>query len=253
MTESIKANMNDEKNEFFKTVNAYQLQGRVVELRILKSRLNKGRTVSGYYNNYNKAWEDIRARWKDETIYMSLQKLNPAILARADNRLRTDTTNCTSESDVQAYIFLHVDIDPKRPSGIQATDRERKYAKKMLLQVMEFLKNFRFTTPIISMSGNGYTADYYLEELPVNKENKELIKAVLETLDSIFSDDKASVDTSVCDPPRIIKLAGTISRKGDSLPDRPYTYSKIVKYPKVPEEVTKEKLLEIASLKKELA
>lgn len=253
MTESIKINMNDEKNEFFKTVNAYQLHGRVMELRILKSRFNKGRTVSGYYNNYDKAWDDIRSIWKNETIYMSLQKLNPAILARADNRWRTNITNCTSENDVQSYIFLHVDIDPKRPSGIQATESERKYAKKMLLQVMEFLKNFRFTTPIISMSGNGYTADYYLEELPVNKENKELIKAVLETLDSIFSDDKASVDTSVCDPPRIIKLAGTISRKGDSLPDRPYTYSKIVKYPKVLEEVTKEKLLEIASLKKELA
>ena len=118
---------------------------------------------------------------------------------------------------------------------------------------MGFLKTFSITKPIICMSGNGYTADYYLEELHVNKENKELIKAVLETLDSIFSDDKASVDISVCDPPRIIKLAGTISRKGDSLPDRPYTYSKIIKYPEVPEKVTKEKLLEIASLKKELA
>ncbi len=241
----------EEYNAFMRTIEAYNLQDRVFELRILNPKVGRG-ILSGYYDNPVAAFNDIKGRWKKETIYVSLQKLDKAVIARSCNRL-TYAKNTTSEKDVKAYIFLHIDIDPIRPSGIQATKEERAFAKKKIKDVISFLKEFGFGSPVISMSGNGYTADYYLEELSVNKENKELIKTILQTLDILFSDDKAAVDTSVCDAPRIVKFVGTISKKGNNVEDRPYTYSKIMRLPENRIRVTRQQLAEVASLKEDLS
>lgn len=52
-------------------------------------------------------------------------------------------------------------------------------------------------------------------------------KEVLETIESLFSDDRVKIDKSVTKPAQLTKLYGTWARKGYSMPDRPHRQSYI--------------------------
>jgi hypothetical protein len=239
-----------EKEMFLEFIKAYDLQNIPFEIRILNS--NKYGIQSGYYNDLDKAYQDISNLWQKYTCYFTLQEINPMIVARNENHLSV-TKTVTSDVDILAYRFLHIDIDPTRPSGIQSTNKESRVAIKRLMLVTEFLKdNFGFPKPIIVFSGNGVTADYKVQKIRVNDENKKVIHDCLEVLSALFSDDKAKVDTTVFNPARIIKIPGTISAKGSNTEDRPHRLSEILTYPDKMEEVSIKQLQDLASVKEEM-
>ena len=241
----------EDKDIFIKFINAYGLKDIPFEIRILKS--NKKGIQSGYINDIEKAYYCISRLWHTYTCYFTLQEINPSIVARNENCLSV-VKSVTSDADIQAYRFLHIDIDPDRPSGIQSTNQESKLALNRLKTVDEFLRdNFLFPEPIIVFSGNGVTADYKLQRVTANDENKKLIHSCLEGLSSLFSDDKAKVDTTVFNPARIIKIPGTISAKGSNTKDRPHRISQILSCPEVIEEVSLKQLNELASVMGELS
>lgn len=238
------------KDFFLDFIRAYGLKDIPFEIRILNS--NKYGIQSGYYNNVDKAYQDISKLWQRFTCYFTLQEINPKIVARNENHLSV-TKTVTSDADIIAYRFLHIDIDPERPSGIQSTDEESRVAVKRLTMVNEFLRsNFQFPEPIIVFSGNGVTADYKIQRIKANDENKKLIHSCLEVLSALFSDDKAKVDTTVFNPARIIKMPGTISAKGSNTETRPHRLSEILSCPKELEEVSLRQLQELASMQEDL-
>ena len=180
-----------------------------------------------------------------------MQEINPAIVARNENKISV-TKTVTADADILAYRFLHIDVDPVRPSGIQSTDKESEAAIKQLLIIIKFLKeNFVFPAPIIVFSGNGATADYRIR-MEANAENKDIIHSCLEVLSLLFSDEKANIDITVFNPARIIKIPGTISAKGSNTKERPHRISEILSCPKDLEEVSVSQLKELAALKEAL-
>lgn len=240
-----------EKELFNNFIKAYDLSKVPFEIRVLKS--NKHGIMSGYYNDIDKAYSDISGIWRKYTCYFTLQEINPAIVARSENRLEV-TKSTTADADIMAYRYLHIDIDPERPSGIQATKEESRVAYKRLKLVIDFLRDtYKFPEPIIVFSGNGMTADYRLQGIRVNEDNKKLIHSCLEALSILFSDNKAKIDTTVFNPARIIKIPGTISAKGSSTVERPYRMSEILSSPVQLEAVNLNQLQEIASIKEELS
>ena len=240
----------DNQELFYDFITAYELDNMPFEIRILN--LSKYGVYSGYYNNVDKAYQDICKYWNRYTCYFTLQEINPAIVARCENNLKV-TKTVTADADILAYRYLHIDVDPVRPSGIQSTDEESKIAIKRLRSINNFLReNFGFPEPIIVFSGNGATADYKLQRIKANSENKELVHNCLEVLSLLFSDEKANVDTTVFNPARIIKIPGTISAKGSDTEDRPYRISEIISCPDKMEELSLDKMKELASLRKEL-
>ena len=70
-----------------------------------------GRTVFGYYDNehYDKLVEDIQRYESDpdtKGIYATIQRCDPALLARASNRLKTAGDNRDSVRDDNVTAFL---------------------------------------------------------------------------------------------------------------------------------------------------
>lgn len=232
-----------DKEEFMQAVEAYGLDESPFELRFLKGLGNKYKGVyAGYFDDVEIAYDVIAPYWRTQTCYFSLQQINEAITARCKNRLQM-AAKVTSDADVQKYRFLHVDIDPCRPAGIQASKCEINVAYKRACEIKKFLSEFlNYPDPIVVFSGNGTTLDYPLEPFVCNKENKKLVHNCLQALDDLFSDDEANVDTTVSNPSRIIKIPGTISAKGDDVPDRPYRFCKIMKVPKEKRLLTKSQL-----------
>jgi hypothetical protein len=208
--------------------------GEVIEIRALGcfekrpelwSGYAKG-IVSGYFDNHNffcaslKGLINLAAADPQNRIhiYMTLQVINPHLLARANNRLIA-TSKTTADKDVIKYRWLPIDLDPVRPSGISSSDEELEKAR----QLSEFISihlSSRFSSPIKAMSGNGYHLLYPLRDLiedlsAQNKQTQNQVKEILEALSSQFSNEYVQVDTTLFNPSRIIKLYGTTACKGD--------------------------------------
>ena len=241
--------MND-KEDFLKSIRAYNLDTRPFELRFLQGF--KG-VYSGYFNNLDDAYNHIKMYWRRKTCYFTLQDIDERIVARCENNMGI-TKKVTANNDIKTYRFIHVDIDPVRPSGIQASKEEARNAYKRAEEIKDFLSvTAKFPDPLMVFSGNGTTLDYRFETpIDVNESHIDLVKSFLASLSILFSDDKADVDTTVCNPARIIKLPGTISKKGIDTKDRPHRYSQIIDVGDTKGGVSVSQVEEIASIGKEM-
>ena len=100
--------------------------GGIHELRALETR--KG-TVSGYFDN-REAMAKAAAAWsgKADGVYLTLNPVQPDLLARAVNRAKEFSKHTSSDPDVTRRLWLPVDADAKRASGISSTDEEHELA-----------------------------------------------------------------------------------------------------------------------------
>ncbi len=205
--------------------------GEVIEVRILKA-LGKSEawggeyargTVSGYFDDHEAFCRAVQLadRAIHGGIYFTLQVIDPRLIGRAYNRLKpSDLT--TSDTNVLAYRWLPVDLDPVRPSGIASSDVELAEALELRDVVAEWVvRELVFPSPIRAMSGNGGHLLFRLSDMPANDETRQFIKGTLEMLAARFNTDKVHVDTTCFNPARIWKLYGTTARKGDEVPAGP--------------------------------
>ena len=161
---------------------------------------------------------------------MTLNPVNPELLARTANRLRDagKDTPLTTDADVTARRWLPIDVDPMRPRGISSTDEEHELALERSRQIRDALHTEGWPRPILGDSGNG---GHVLYRVDLPAEDNRIVERCLEALALRFDDDRAKVDQAVFNPSRIWKLYGTLSRKGDSLPDRPHRVARILELP----------------------
>lgn len=248
---------NVDRAEVLRTFALFYRPGEVLEVRalgVLGARFNgrpEAREVStayGYFNAPDLAAQAVGRVLGEATFkgaYLTLNPCLPALLARASNVIRAARAKepTTSDHDVRGFARLLVDCDPRRPAGISSSDEEKESARLVALAVRDFLGARRWPAPVLADSGNGYHLVYRID-LPVKE--KDLVKKVLETLSSRFSTEAVSVDTTVANPARIVKLYGTAARKGDDVPDRPHRMSRILEVPDEWQTVSGEKLRELA-------
>ena len=204
--------------------------GYVVELRAFKDRT----TASGYFDDFEElAQEAAKLEGRGLAVYVTLNPAEPALLARAQNRVKIHPKATTSDADVTCRRWLPLDFDPVRPADVSATDEEKEVALRRAMEVMNYLREQGWPEPVVGDSGNG-THLLYRVDLPNDRQSLQLVREVLEALAFKFSDDSVSVDTSTCNAARIWKLYGTTARKGDDTNERPHRVSRLLK---VPEEV----------------
>jgi len=205
--------------------------GGVIEVRILKvygkstawrNEYAKG-TVSGYFDDHQGFCKAVKEadRTNHGGIYFTLQVIDPRLIGRAFNRLKPSEVT-TSDSNVIAYRWLPIDMDPIRPAGISASDSELKEALSLRGKVAEWVtKEMGFSAPIKAVSGNGGHLLFRLPDLPVTEENTKFVANTLSGLAKTFNTDKVTIDTTIFNPARIWKLYGTTARKGDPVPAGP--------------------------------
>jgi hypothetical protein len=199
--------------------------GDVHEVRVPNPRDRCLGVVSGYVDDED-AFTELAAGitgYDAEGVYMTLNPVMPALLARAANRLQRNAKTLTSDADILHYRNLLIDIDPVRPSGISPTDDERRVALETGDSIAAFLGEQGWPLPVIhGSSGNGGMLVYRLQDLPNGPESTTLVKGVLEALASLFDTDAVKIDTSVHNPSRLVKVLGTVAAKGDNTADRPW-------------------------------
>ncbi len=111
--------------------------GQVVELRALKAR----ETVSGYFDDGEAlAQKAVELDGRGYVVYVTLNEVDPALLARAENRARRVYREpTTSDSGIVRRRWLPLDFDPVRPAGVSSTDKEKGAALLRAREVRDYL------------------------------------------------------------------------------------------------------------------
>lgn len=202
--------------------------GEVLEVRIPKA---DGRnTASGYFDDLDTAAAAIARYDGRANVYVTLNPVRPALLARAANRINARATATTADADVLARRWVLVDIDPRRPSGISATDAERAASLVVARSVAGYLAGLGWCLPVSAMSGNGH-ALLYPVELPNDAAALELVRGFLAHLAARFDSEAVAIDPTVSNAARIGAAIGTLKVKGDDTADRPHRRSELLHVP----------------------
>ena len=219
----------------------------VVELRAPKIPLGSRKiTNSGYYADHEAILNAARAQEARGApgVYVTMNPVNPALLARSNNHSRDNPEATTGDNDILARRWLFVDVDPKRPAGISATDAEHTAALERAVKIaMDMAGADGWPAPAIVDSGNGA---YLLYRIDLPADDKGLIGRVLAALGARFDDAAVTVDPTGKNAARIIKLVGTLAQKGDSLDNRPHRRSTFVNIPEPVALLTAEQLEKFA-------
>ena len=197
--------------------------GEIHELRVPKYN-RFGNTGSGYFDSPH-ALAEAATKWDGiANIFVTLNPVNPALLARARNRVEERATTTTSDADIAQRRWLFIDIDAIRPSGISSTDEELAEARVVCYRIRDQLSAMSWPRPAIAMSGNGYYLLYPVT-LPNDAPTTRRVEGVLRALAAKFDTATAKIDTSVSNASRLVGVVGTLKVKGDSLPNRPHRRS----------------------------
>jgi hypothetical protein len=220
-----------------------QEPGGVFEVRIPKT---KAGTISGYFNDTAIAAALIaKENGKHQAIYVTVNPINPDLLARCQNRFEYGTFLTSSDSDVIRRKWFLMDFDPVRPAGISSSDAELLEARDKAEVVTDWLTSIGWPEPVRADSGNGVHVMYKVDE-PADDASRIDFECALKMLSSIFSDDRVKVDVTVFNSSRVWKVYGTISAKGSSTDERPHRVAMITKIPAELKLLTREQIDNVA-------
>ena len=127
--DDVSAEKNDEVRRAIETLFR---PGDVVEVRVPKA--GKHRTISGYFVDFEELAQEIERleHGRFAGVYWAANPVNPALLARAHNKLKTFAENTTNDGDILLRRWLPIDLDPKRPAGISSSDAEHAAALELV-------------------------------------------------------------------------------------------------------------------------
>lgn len=137
--------------------------------------------------------------------------------------------NGTTAKDVVSVKSIVIDVDSVRQTNSKeaATEEELKKAEEVADKIINYLAEQGFR-PAKIMSGNGYHIYLAIPKIELNDENRFQIEAQIKTfidfLKSMFETGCAKID-QIGDLPRIIKVCGTQSIKGQNTQERPHRVS----------------------------
>jgi hypothetical protein len=220
----------------------------VTELRALNVG-GPGRTFSGWFDGthlLDMARNALALTRQAAGVYFVPNPVNPAVAAKRMNVVLNVPKGfrLTHDEDIIERRYLMVDMDPRRlhldaPTSddqkCPTTARELAFAKRTADRyVRPFLCALGFAAPIVMCSGNGIHLVYrYSTPLPTAAWGTlaDPIAETLRTLSDRFTCFGVSIDADTYTPSRMLKVPGTIVRKGDATRPRPYRLARIIEVP----------------------
>lgn len=174
--------------------------GQVFEIRALDVKHGYGVpfTIAGFFDYEHidaAAMEIVGKCGEARGVYITMNPCQPALLARRMNRMeRAGKDELTGNHEIEKRCWLIIDLDPKRPSGICATDEEKALAIELREKVQHELSSDGWPDPIVVDSGNG---QYLLYRIELPTDDNKLIERALKGLKTRFDTDCVHVDTSM--------------------------------------------------------
>lgn len=217
--------------EIRKAISLMKYDGELFEIRILR---NDGKIFSGYFNDVDIFLSALKKQsLKGANVYITLNEPNNACFSREQKNCFMEVKKSiptTSDTDVFAYDWLMVDLDPMRPTKTSSSEDEVKRAKNIGNKIYGYMKDLGFNRPLMAFSGNGVHLLYRVN-MTVSPENKTLMEKSLKALDYLFSSEGIEVDKKNFNPGRICKLYGTLAQKGSNDKERPHRMSYVISGP----------------------
>ena len=212
-------------DEIRKWHSIFKPNNELFEIRVLGDK-----TYSAYFTDIEEAIKQL-PKYDNSQIYFTVNKVNDACASRKQfNNFMLVQGTATSKNDITRRLFIPIDIDVERPSGICSTNEEKEYAHQKALTVFRFLKENNFAEPVICDSSSGYHI-YYPVDMEADQQSESDVKKFFGILSNFFTDERVKIDRQVGDANRIMRLSGTWSRKGRNTPERPHRMAKILRYP----------------------
>lgn len=236
-------------NEIIHALRLWFQAGDVFEVRVLdavSADYRREHIESGYfdYEHISAVPEALKRLLSFRGVYVTVNPVNPDLLARAVNRLRPAGRNpTTADTDIVRRRWLLIDCDPRRASGVSSSNSEHDFALAKAREIRDGLSSLGWADPIMTDSGNGAQLMYRID-LPAN--DGELVRRVIGEI-AKASSEQVAIDTSVHNPARIWRLPGTMNCKGDSIPERPHRMAKLLEAPDNLQAVSETQLLDVAA------
>src|SRR5437879_3376924 len=227
--------------------------GQVIELRALDATLSsdrlpydKPRVIAGWFDNADDLVTALPQIASAAGIYLTINPCQPALLARANNRLKDKKVTATTDDQILIRQFLLLDVDPEREghvTGVPTNDTEHQIALDFIQDVCDELRSEGWPEPFRFDSGNGGYA-LYAVDLPAD--DGGLIERALKGLAQRFDTEQVHIDQTTFNQSRIMRLPGTLNCKGDGTPGRPHRPAKLLSIPDEIKAVSTEQLESIA-------
>ena len=240
-------------NEITHALRLWFQAGDVFEVRVLdavSADYRREHIESGYfdYEHISAVPEALKRLLSFRGVYVTVNPVNPDLLARAVNRLRPAGRNpTTADTDIVRRRWLLIDCDPRRASGVSSSNSEHESALAKAREIRDGLSSLGWPDPIMTDSGNGAQLMYRID-LPAD--DGELVRRVIGEI-AKASSEQVAIDTSVHNPARIWRLPGTMNCKGDSIPERPHRMARILEEPQDIVSVSREQMQDIVSYQSE--
>src|SRR5438105_12506219 len=136
-----------EMAEICRTVSRIFSPGDAVELRVPKA--GRDGTIAGYFDDFHALAEAAcTINFKAPAVYVTMNPVNPILLARAVNRVKMRVSETATDRDVLLRRWLLIDCDPKRPSGISSTDTEHELVLARAREIRRYLTDKGWPEPI---------------------------------------------------------------------------------------------------------
>lgn len=240
-------------NEITHALRLWFQAGDVFEVRVLdavSADYRREHIESGYfdYEHISAVPEALKRLLSFRGVYVTVNPVNPDLLARAVNRLRPAGRNpTTADTDTVRRRWLLIDCDPRRASGVSSSNSEHESALAKAREIRDGLSSLGWPKPVLTDSGNGAQLMYRID-LPAD--DGELVRRVIGEI-AKASSEQVAIDTSVHNPARIWRLPGTMNCKGDSIPERPHRMARILEEPQDIVSVSREQMQDIVSYQNE--
>lgn len=240
-------------NEITHALRLWFQAGDVFEVRVLdavSADYRREHIESGYfdYEHISAVPEALKRLLSFRGVYVTVNPVNPDLLARAVNRLRPAGRNpTTADTDIVRRRWLLIDCDPRRAAGVSSSNAEHESALAKAREIRDGLSSLGWPKPVLTDSGNGAQLMYRID-LPAD--DGELVRRVIGEI-AKASSEQVAIDTSVHNPARIWRLPGTMNCKGDSIPERPHRMARILDEPQDIVSVSRGQMQDIVSYQSE--
>jgi hypothetical protein len=214
----------------------------------------KGKIDSGYYDDHDELAREAKRlsdSGKYPGVYITLNPVKPDVPMQKGietNRMYYHVASRTKDEDIAKRRWFALDIDPLRPSNTSATLRQKgatHWCKSSTVGLLQ--REWKMPEPIMADSGNGYYALYPTDE-PNDARTARVFKNATKAIAEKCSiPDVANVDAGSHNASHLIKLFGTMARKGAHTHETPHRFSHLGGVPKNLRIVPREQLEKLAN------
>jgi hypothetical protein len=208
--------------------------------------------ISGYYDDHDALARQAKSLSDSgafDGIYVTVNPIKPEVPKQrglTKNGKCQRTKQRTKDEDIERRRWLVLDVDPVRAPRTSATSRQKAVASWCKTSAVDTLRSkSHMPEPVIADSGNGYYA-LYRTDAPNDPEMDRLFKGATQAIAAKFSmKGLAVIDPVTHNASRLIKLFGTVARKGVQTDDTPHRFSELGGVPANLQVVTCEKLRQL--------